>query len=623
MVSCFSALFPRASRSATSELAPLLSEKFNEKPPRTTTSSTTTRLEALRAELEAQDIDIYVIPTADGHNSEHVGAVDQRRVWISGFTGSAGIAIVSHNDARLFTDSRYYVQAGKELDSNWTLMKVGLQDVPSWDEYLASLPKGTKVGLDPKLLTYSSAKSLLAQLSPRKVSLVLIEENLVDKVWTDQPPRANNPIVVHPIQFSGKPASEKIASLREYLAKSYSGSSFLATSLDNLAWLLNLRGSDILYSPFFYGYLLVGPQDITLWIQDGALSEDAAAALQELGVGVESYDKVWEGVKNVKIVSSATTSWALVQEIGESNLTVVTSPIAAAQAIKNPVELEGFRRAYLRDGAAWVRWAAWLDFKIRGGAVINEWDAAEKLTIYRETGENYVGLAYENISATGENAALPHYEPHESGSSVIDRISPYLNDSGPQYLDGTIDTTRTVHFGKPTKEQKRAFTRVLQGHIAIDSLIFPEGTNGGQIDVLARSALWKDGMNYLHGTGHGIGSFGGVHEGPQGISRNTVPFVPGHVQSNEPGYYEVGSYGIRIESILGVKEVSTRRGFGDTKWLGFERFTVIPIQSALVDFSLLSVTEIKWLRAHNKLCCKRLFPLISEDKRAVRYLKKQ
>ncbi|KAK4700784.1 Xaa-Pro aminopeptidase, partial [Phenoliferia sp. Uapishka_3] len=609
MFSCF------RSSAHSKEYAPLLNaQKEHEKsaPTHPSEKSTRAKLDALRKVMEENEVDVYVVPTADAHGSEYVGDCDKRREWISGFTGSAGVAVVTSKKALLFTDSRYYVQASQQLDQNWTLQKVGLVGVPSWDEYLASLEKGSRVGMDATLTSATTAQSLLSKLSPLDISIVY-PDNLVDKIWTSRPARSSAPITVHPLRFSGQVSSEKIKNLRSFISSHPSNAdSYLLTSLPNIAWLLNLRGSDIMFSPLFYAYMLVDADEVVLWVQDGALSKEARVAVEEVGGRIAGEEK---------ILVNATASFALLQAVGEENFfPVIRSPIDVAQAIKNPIEIAGFEAAYLRDGAAWVRWAAWLEAKIKNGAKISEWDAAEELTKFREGGENFAGLSYENISATGENAALPHYAPSSHSSSIINTSTPYLNDSGAQYLDGTIDTTRTVHFGRPTAEQKRAFTRVLQGHIAIDSLVFPEGTSGLQIDILARRPMWGDGMNYMHGTGHGVGEYLSVHEGPEGfgssMSFHSNPLVPGHVLSNEPGYYEIGSFGIRLESVIGVKEVQTRRGFGDKRWLGFQRFTTVPIQTTMVDWKLLSADERSWLRKHNDECRRKLLPLMRDDKRA-------
>jgi len=286
------------------------------------------------------------------------------------------------------------------------------------------------------------------------------------------------------------------------------------------------------------------------------------------------------------------------------------------------VELDGLRRAYLRDGAAYVKWLAWLEHKIQQGYDITEWEAAWRLTEYRRQNKHYWGLAYENISASGPNAALPHYSPSKGNARMIDRETPYLNDSGGQYRDGTCDTTRTVHFGRPSQDQCEAYTRVLQGHIAIDSAVFPEGTTGLQLDVLARRALWKDGLNYLHGTGHGFGSFLSVHEGPHGFT-SSIPLVPGHVITNEPGFYLEGRWGMRIESGLVVRRVKTKGEFNGDIWLGFERLTCVPIQTRMVKENMLTKEEKQWLKDHNKKCLEKLEPMLKDDKRALKWLKRE
>ncbi len=330
----------------------------------------------------------------------------------------------------------------------------------------------------------------------------------------------------HPQEFAGRASADKLADLRKALialAKSDERApSLLVTDLDEVAWLLNLRGGDIEHNPVFYGYVVVHPTQedgYEVYAQLEAVSTEIKEESEQNGGMWREYKEVVAGAKVLKgpVVADAKANWALVQAIGHDRVTLIRSPVESLKAIKNQVEIDGFRRAYLRDGASWVRWAAWLEDKIQSGAKVNEWDAAEELTKYRKGNQNFAGLAYSNISATGPNAALPHYEPTATSSSIIDRATPYLNDSGAQYLDATIDTTRTVHFGKPSPAHTRAYTRVLQGHIAIDRLVFPEGTAGNVVEALARAPLWSEGMNYLHGTGHGVGEYLSVHEGPQGL----------------------------------------------------------------------------------------------------------
>ncbi|GAA5975397.1 hypothetical protein JCM5350_006468 [Sporobolomyces pararoseus] len=636
--SCLGSLLARSSSSSdTSSTLSTDSDGFLEEKSFGTTrskgDSSSSKLAALRSKLRDNKLDAYVIPTADAHSSEYVGECDKRRAWISGFNGSAGVAIVTLDAAHIFTDSRYWVQAAKQLDDNWTLEKVGSDKVKNWDAWLLDLHNESRIGLDPSLLDYGTGKTLRTKLEQNSLSLIFPSSNLVDSIWTSRPARSASRIELHPLKFTGKPASEKLDDLRTYLSKTHSNEtdcSYLLTTLSPIAWLLNLRARDVDFNPVFFSFVLVdSKKGFTIWVQESAVTEEIRKEIEALGGKLGKYENVVADLAKVegKIVTDSKVNMAIVQAVGEERIQIVKSQAETAQAIKNSTEIQGLRNAYLRDGVAWAHWAAWLEEEVTRREV-TEWEAAEKLTRYREKNENYAGLAYENISATGENAALPHYAPSPSNPIPISLKAPYLNDSGANYKDGTIDTTRTVHFGRPTKEQKRAFTRVLQGHIAIDRVVFPEGTTGAMIDVLARSPLWSEGMNYNHGTGHGVGSFLSVHETQVGISGSSLayfntPFVPGHCTSNEPAYYETGSYGIRLESVLGVKEVDTRRNFGDKKWLGFERFTTVPIQTKMVDFSLLSREEIKWLKEHNQTCREKLTPFVKHDRRAMKWLNKQ
>ncbi|KAG8683987.1 hypothetical protein FRC08_013963, partial [Ceratobasidium sp. 394] len=394
-----------------------------------------------------------------------------------------------------------------------------------------------------------------------------------------------------------------------------------------IAWLLNLRGGDVPCNPLFHAYLWVGVDKATLFVDARKLEPEVRTYLKELKVSVKEVSEVWGYLRkrefgSGKVIIPPKTPYAVSLMLTYANYIIAPSYVDAAKAIKNTTEIEGFKRAYMRDGVAMTKWFAWLEEQLRAGNTITEWEASEMLTQFRKQGEFFMGLAYENISATGANAALPHYTPTKGLSSAIDVHTPYLNDSGGQYRDGTCDTTRTVHFGHPSDEQCEAFTRVLKGHIAIDSAIFPQGTTGKQLDVLARHALWKDGLNYLHGTGHGFGSFLSVHEGPHGFGID-VPLEPGHVITNEPGFYKEGSFGVRIESALVVKKVETRGQFGGDVWLGFERFTCVPIQTRMVKMEMLNKDERRWLKEHNRKCRDMLAPYLEEDRRALRWIRRE
>ncbi|MCO5589672.1 hypothetical protein L7F22_043640 [Adiantum nelumboides] len=626
--------------------------------------NTTERLEKLRQLMEEEGVHAYIVPSVDAHGSEYVSPEARRREYISGCTADVGTAVVCKESAHLFVDGRFYIQAEKQLDENWTLHKVPI--VPDYNKWLIEEArkngKGFSIGVDPTLIGYAIASSLLDEISPLGASLTYPSRNLIDVVWADKQPKpVEAQIKIQPLEFAGKRSQEKLKELSDWLSSGGGdqrnpiprGSAIILNQLDQIAWLLNLRGGSIPNNPFFPAYVIVSAGEesyrASIFVQSSLLSKDSDAyryLVNELGVDVQEYDAVfnhliegsWKGPGDEqKLVISDQASWAIVNSVGTPNVYVVSrshSPVELGKAIKNEVEIEGMRKAYLRDGVCWAKWASWLDEKIRvQHKEINEKEAVDALVAIREKAENYGGMeAYDGISASGENAALPHYQTPEHGSKVIDRHTPYLCDSGAQYLDGTIDTTRTVHFGKPSKEQKRAFTRVLQGHIAIDSVTFPRNTTtGATLDVLARTALWSDGYTYMHGTGHGVGAFGAVHEGPHGFSTSSggssepIAFQPNMVVTNEPGYYEEGNFGIRTESLLVVRP-APKTHFnqnGEDNWLHFERLTTVPINTNLIEWKLLSADEKFWIKKHNKDVYDKLIPFLEHDKRSQRWLKRQ
>ncbi|KAG8851337.1 hypothetical protein FRB96_009402 [Tulasnella sp. 330] len=633
------------------------------------------KLAALRKLMkdEPTSLDYYIIPSADAHQSEYICAADARVEYISDFTGSSALAIVSTASAHLFVDSRYWVQAAREIDDNWTLHRVGAPGEKDWIDWVKQDANPMSVfGVDSRLIPYRTVPQLFSRIAERGSRLLFPKSNLIDASRSDRPPLPNSPITVHPIKYAGQPASAKIKQIREWLlsqrsperstvfevlpgelpdehgspsSTSHTYADILSSraapngvlmyALDTIAWTLNLRGADVPFNPVFFAYLIITQDEVILFTEPGKIGdEDVKAQIESLGINILPYEEVWSYLQsdNLKgtIILDSGTPYAVASSLKRpTRYSVVNYCYAVTlKGTKNDTEIKGFRAAYLRDAAAFVQWSAWLEEAVvKKKLPITEWDAAQKLDDYRKRLEHYRGLAYGNISATGANAALPHYEPSDEASPVIETATPYLMDSGGQYLDGTCDTTRTVHFGDPTKEQKEAYTRVLQGHIAIETAVFPYGTTGAHLDVLARKALWKDGLNYGHGTGHGFGSFLSVHEGPHGFGIS-VPLKAGNVITNEPGYYKEGEFGIRIESALLVKEVKfegSGRGAGhELPWFEFERFTQVPIQaSRLISFSLLTKEERKWLRNHNKTCLEKLRPILKDDKRAMTWLKKQ
>ncbi|KAG7089647.1 hypothetical protein E1B28_011309 [Marasmius oreades] len=600
---------------------------------------TTQRLEQLRGLMKQHGIDYYVIPTDDAHQSEYVAPADKRRQFITGFTGSAGQAVVSADKAYLVTDSRYWLQAERELDSNWELVKSRGPGLPKdWTEWLPFHARNSRIGIDGRYIPHSTAVLLAARLERLGSELVYPEDNFVDSIWKDRPSRSQERVFLHPLKFTGEHARDKLRRLREWIRQQPEDLfasddceqpvATVISSLSHIAYILNLRGRDIPYHPVFFSYLFVGLARTTLFVHSTKVCEGVQLYLSSLDVDIRPYDDIWgylksrEWGKEGKVVIAPQTSHAIARAISSSKLSVLPSQVETMMSIKNETEIEGFRRAYLRDGACFSRFLAWLEAEIVKGTKLTEWEAAEWLNKERFKTENNMGLAYENISASGPNAASPHYGPTKETAGLIDTLTPYLNDSGGQYLDGTCDTTRTVHFGTPADDQCEAYTRVLQGHIAIDTAIFPEGTTGLQLEVLARNKLWKEGLTYLHGTGHGFGSYMNVHEGPQGFGIH-VPFRLGHVVTNEPGFYQPEQFGVRIESSLVVKKVRTKGNFGGDIWLGFERLTRVPIDTRMVKRELLTTDERRWLKDHNDMCLKDLTPLLKNDKCAMEWLERQ
>jgi Xaa-Pro aminopeptidase len=638
-------LFGRITNDSSSTLVgSALERKMNDVDSGREVYDTTERLEELRKLMQKESLDYYIVPTSDPHGSEYVSASDKRREWLTGFNGSAGQAVVSKTAAYLITDSRYWLQAEQQLDENWVLIKAGEPpDGPKdWVEWLVDRVNGSRIGIDARMLTHEQAVSLNSQLNSRNSKLVYPLQNLIDLLWLNRPPRSREPVYIQPMEFTGRNSAEKLDAVRKWIEEqpaavpSYAkgpptqAQKHIGTVISNLAsiaYLLNLRGADVPFNPVFLAYLYIGLEKAVIFIDKSKLDASIGEYLDSLGIEVREYNDIWTFLRKRemgegKVLINNQTSYAIALMLTHLRYTVAPAFVEEMKAVKNEVEIEGLRHAYMRDGAAYVRWLAWLEEKINQGYEITEYEAAFRLTEYRRHNKHFMGLAYENISASGPNAALPHYTPSKNSAAVIDRDTPYLNDSGGQYRDGTCDTTRTVHFGRPTPEQCEAFTRVLQGHIAIDSAIFPEGTTGMQLDVLARKALWQDGMNYMHGTGHGVGSFLNVHEGPQSFSA-AVPLVPGHALTNEPGFYEAGKWGVRIESALVVRRVKTKREFNGDIWLGFERLTAVPIQTKMVKDGMLSKEEKAWLKEHNRRCLEKLEPYIREDKRALKWLRRE
>ncbi|KAL5637758.1 hypothetical protein ACGC1H_002127 [Rhizoctonia solani] len=625
------------------------------------TVNTTERINALRLLLRENQVDAYVVVSEDQHSSEYLADCDARRAFISGFDGSAGCAVVSASGAFLFTDGRYFLQAEQQLDSNWTLMKQGLPGVPTWQEFLAKkLPEGTKIGIDPTLISISDATSLRTTLAPRNSSLVPIAANLIDKIWASRPPRPAKPIHPLSLKYAGTSPAEKLSALRAKLARA-GATGVVISLLDEVAWLVGMRGADIDYNPVFFAYAIVTPAVATLFVNSSQLTSEAQEILKEAGWEVDGYENIIKRLEELgskakeakeeqkdtedddgdemqpkgeakgKVLIDSKASLAVAHALGEGHYHVVRSSVADAKSIKNTAELDGFRNSHIRDGVALARYFAHLEEHLSGPEQPkwSEYQAAQVLERYRSELELFKGLSFTTISSTGPNGAIIHYSPAEEGSAEIKKDQIYLCDSGAQFLDGTTDVTRTWHFGTPTEEEKRAFTRVLQGHISIDTAVFPNGTTGYVLDAFARRALWADGLGNRHGTGHGVGHYLCVHEGPQGIGTriayNDTKLKEGMVLSNEPGYYADGKFGIRIESIVLVRKVSTLNDFGSRGYLGFEHVTMCPIHTKLVEVSLLNDAERKWLNDYHAEVLEKVGPELARvgDLRAQAWLERE
>ncbi|KAF8633799.1 hypothetical protein AX15_001241 [Amanita polypyramis BW_CC] len=607
-------------------------------------ADTTERLEALRKEMGKHELDYYIVPSEDAHGSEYVAASDKRREFISGFTGSAGEAIISKAAAYLVTDSRYWLQAERELDTSlWSIVRVSAPDGPKdWIEWLFGRVKGARIGIDARMLSHEKSVVINGKIGLADSKMVYPPQNLIDLIWKNKPPKSKAPVFKQEVEFTGRSTPEKLDKIRSWVreqpaskpsyakgppTQSQKHVGTLISSLPCIAWILNLRGQDIPYNPLFHAYLYIGLDKAIVFLDGSKVDESVAGYLQEMGVERRDFIDVWTFLRKRewgegKVLLPPHTSYAISLMITQLRYTIALPYVEHLMAVKNKVEIEGLKKAYVQDGVAFVQFLAWLENKLQEGYDITEWEAANRLTEFRKKRRNFMGLAYENMSASGPNAALPHYSPLKSKGKMIDRDTPYLNDSGGQYRNGTCDTTRTIHFGRPTPEQCEAYTKVLQGHIAIDTAVFPAGTSGYQLDVLARKTLWKDGMNYMHGTGHGFGSFLTVHEGPHGFSSH-VPLEPGHVVTNEPGYYKAGAWGMRIESSLLVTRVKAKHANNGDVWLGFERLTCVPIQTRMVKENMLTKEERTWLKEHNQRCYEKVAPLLKDDKRTLKWLKRE
>ncbi|XP_037093227.1 xaa-Pro aminopeptidase 1-like [Pollicipes pollicipes] len=564
-----------------------------------------------------EELHAYIVPSADSHGSEYLAACDERRAFLTGFTGSAGTAVVTQTHACLWTDGRYHLQARAEMDLNWTLMKDGVAGTPTQGEWLSStLPAtGGAVGVDPRLLSSRVWDTLAAELSAAGHSLRPVQQNLVDLVWNEQPARTSNAVLPHPVKYTGMSVKSKLEEVRSQMQQRKCTLLAIA-ALDEIAYLLNLRGSDIVFNPVFFSYCVVLPDTVHLFIDAQKLSSGVAQHFADEGVSdlqLHGYEDVWSFLKD-KAAEMDGKAWlcplashALTAIFDRSQRVLERTPPCTMKAIKNDTEIQGMHSAHVRDAAALCTYLSWLEEQVSAGHNVTEVSGAQKLDALRAEQDLFVSLSFSTISSSGPNGAVIHYHPAAATDRPITADELYLVDSGGQYRDGTTDVTRTVHFGHPTKHQKECFTRVLKGQIALATAVFPNKTRGTLLDPLARLALWNVGLDYSHGTGHGIGSYLNVHEGPMTIhSRPQPPSEAGLEQgmfvSDEPGYYEDGQFGIRLENIVRVVPAATKHNFGGRGFLTFTHVTLVPVQTKMLVPELLTQQEIGWLNDYHAEC---------------------
>ena len=586
-------------------------------------SSYADRLAALRQQLKEDRLDGFVVPLTDEHMSEYVGSYAQRLAWLTGFKGSAGSAVVLSEEAAIFTDGRYTIQVRQQVSpTEWSYQSVPETSASKWLQENA--PDGARIGYDPWLHTADWVKQATRSLAARGAELVAVKRNPIDAVWADQPEPSKARLIVQSDEYAGKGSAEKRHDMADWLAKEGADAAVLA-ALDSIAWTFNVRGADVTHTPVALAFALVNADGTAdLFVEGEKVGDDVRA---HLGNGVrlherhefEPYLKSLSG-KLVAVDperSVAAISQAL--DAGGARILSRRDPAVLPKAVKNAVEIAGHHAAQARDGAAVSRFLRWVEEEAPGGKV-DEMIAADKLLGFRHEHGDLRDLSFDTISAFGPNGALPHYKGTEESNLPFTPGTLYLVDSGGQYQDGTTDITRTVPVGEPTAEMIDRNTRVLQGHIAIATALFPKGTRGSQLDSFARRPLWEAGCDYAHGTGHGVGAFLAVHEGPQRISPvgssqsgGDEPLQAGMILSNEPGYYKPGEYGIRIENLVLVVEKDVPGG--DKEVLGFETLTFVPIDKRLIDASMLSDRELDWLNDYHAEVLKLIGPqLQGEDK---------
>ena len=584
-------------------------------------SSYADRLAALREQLKAEKLDGFVVPLTDEHMSEYVGSYAQRLAWLTGFQGSAGSAVVLPEEAAIFVDGRYTLQVRSQVSaSEWSYQSVPETSTTQWLEEHA--PKGARIGYDPWLHTRDWVKKAKEALASRGAELVAVARNPIDEIWTDRPEASKAHLVVQSDQHAGKSGAEKRTEIGDWLAKHHADAAVLS-ALDSIAWAFNIRGADVTHTPVALAYALVhadGTSDLFV-----ASEKIGPEVRQHLGNGVRlheraAFESALSELKGKTVVVDPERAVAAIFDALEkagAKVVALRDPTILPKALKNPAEIAGQKAAQERDGAAIARFLHWIDEEAPKGDV-DELKASDHLEALRRESPELRDLSFDSISGAGPNGAIVHYKSSEKTNRKLETGTLYLIDSGGQYVDGTTDITRTVPIGEPTEEMRDRFTRVLKGHIAIATAVFPKGTRGSQLDSFARRPLWEAGLDYAHGTGHGVGSFLAVHEGPQRISPvgssqsgGDEPLQAGMIISNEPGYYKTGEYGIRIENLVLV--VPREIEGAEKEMLGFETLTFAPIDRRLIDPQMLDPEELIWLNCYHAHVLAKIGPSLQGE----------
>ena len=575
------------------------------------------RLESLREVMRREHLSAFIFPSTDAHQSEYVADHWQGRTWISGFNGSAGTAVVTMKSAALWTDSRYFLAAEEQLKgTEFQLMKLKIEGTPTISEWLAQELQGenAEVGLDGMVNSYHETMGLIADL--RKSGGITVRTNFdpLGLIWTDRPAIPANPVEIQPMEFAGESVASKISRIRTALRQPHADG-MLISALDDIAWTLNLRGTDVHCVPVFVSYLLISSQQVSLYVDSAKINDEVKAYLTENGISLYPYNKVAEGLERYSeyniLLDGDETSYFLWKTVKCQEIIAGNSPVPAMKAQKNDREIAGFRQAMLRDGVAMVKFLRWLKPAVEAGGQ-TEISIDRKLTSLRAEQPLFRDISFDTIAGYQAHGAIVHYEATPETDVALKPEGLILIDSGAQYQDGTTDITRTIALGPVTEEMKHVYTLVLKGHIQLELAKFPDGASGTQLDALARECMWREGYNYLHGTGHGVGAYLSVHEGPHQIRMEwkPTPLRAGMTVTDEPGLYLSGKFGVRIENTLLIKDYQTTE-FG--KFLQMESLTLCPIDLTPVDFSMLQPEEIEWLDTYHRDVFEKLSPYLEGE----------